>query len=164
MAVPFDLSRLDVGGTPQPVLNDVAFNNGGAGHFAVSDTGILVYLPGRQSVRATPVWADRTGRTESVGAPSDTFRDAALSRDGGRLALERAVPAGSDILIWDFARKRLTPLTRNAAALNAAPIWMPDGDAVIFAAHPRGVGSPAYLFESASRRWAGSRASFSEGP
>jgi serine/threonine-protein kinase len=86
MAVPFDLSRLDVVGTPQPVLNDVAFNNGSAGHFAVSDTGVLVYLPGRQSVRATIVWADRSGRMEPVGLPADTFSDPALSPDGRRLA------------------------------------------------------------------------------
>ena len=146
MAVPFDLSRLEVVGTPQPVLNDVAFNNGGAGHFAVSDTGVLVYMTGRQAGKTTPVWADRAGVVESVGAPSDTFLDAVLSPDGRRVALERRAAAGSDILIWDLARKSLTPLTRNSSALNAATVWMPDGRVIIFSSRPRGIGSPAYLF------------------
>jgi hypothetical protein len=57
--------------------------------------------------------------------------------------------AGSDILIWDFARKSLTPLTPNAAGLNAVPVWTPGGDAVIFASRPRGFGSPSYLFRAA---------------
>ena len=46
-AVPFDLARLDVRGTPSPVLEGVGFNPvNGAAQFDASKTGTLVYQGG----------------------------------------------------------------------------------------------------------------------
>ena len=48
MAVPFDPNRLEVKGTPAPVLEGIMATAGttGAAHFAFSKTGSLMYVPG----------------------------------------------------------------------------------------------------------------------
>ena len=148
MAVPLDRSGLDVVGTPQPVLNDVDFNNGGASHFSISDDGMLVFLPLPAPVRVTPVWADGASKMTPVGMAADSYVDVVPSPIGRRLALVvRRVTGGSDIVIWDDNRRSLSPLTRDGA-FNEAPVWMPDGDTIVFASRRGGVGSPAYLIRA----------------
>jgi hypothetical protein len=67
MAVPFDADRLEITGVPEPVLDGVAANIGGASHFRFSDNGTLAYVPGQVSSSATrtlsssPVWVDANG-------------------------------------------------------------------------------------------------------
>jgi len=50
MAVRFDLSKLEIAGSPQPVLSVplIGSGNGGATDYAVSETGVLVYTPRRE--------------------------------------------------------------------------------------------------------------------
>jgi serine/threonine-protein kinase len=148
MAVPLDRSGLDVVGTPQPLLNEVDFNNGGASHFSISTDGMLVFLPVPGPNRVTPVWADGAGNMTPVGIAADSYLDVVPSPVGGRLALVvRRVNGGSDIVIWDDNRRSLSSLTRDSA-FNEAPVWMPDGDTIVFASRRGGIGSPAYLFRA----------------
>jgi Tol biopolymer transport system component len=146
MAIPFDVSRLDVTGPPVPVLNGVLFNNGGAAHFSVANTGTLVYVPDPGVRVPTDVaWVDRAGRTTPVEIPRDPYRTLALSPDGTRVALERhETSARSTVVVWDFGRRALTPITRDAG-LSGDPVWMPAGDSLVYASRPQ-MGSVARLF------------------
>src|SRR5205823_14937216 len=58
--VPFDLDRLEVRGTPTPLLEDVAGDsNTGSGQFDFSRNGTFVYLSGKAATGTwTIVWLD----------------------------------------------------------------------------------------------------------
>ncbi len=88
MAVPFDVSRLEVTGAAVPVVEDVAMGpeQGSAG-IAFSDNGIMAYI--RASVwnaKSLLVWVDRSGNEELVIETPDLYESPTLSPDGQRLA------------------------------------------------------------------------------
>jgi serine/threonine-protein kinase len=94
---------------------------------SISSDGTLVYVPGGvQAPTFTLVWVDRQGREEPIKAPP-RFINPRLSPDGTRVALED----GDDIWIWDLARETLTRFTFDPAE-DQRPIWMPDGQRVLF--------------------------------
>ncbi len=67
LAVAFDLRRLEVEGTPVPVLEQVKTMPNGAANMSISDAGTLVYVPGGVQAAAarTLVWVDRQDRGQS---------------------------------------------------------------------------------------------------
>ena len=146
MAVPFDARKLTATGTAAPVLQGVLYNNGGAGHYSVSETGTLAYVPEPDNmVKATLAWADRTGRTSPIEIPAAPYRNLALSPDGKRVALQRRDgPARSSIVVWDFERRQFTPITRDSA-VNEFPVWTPDGQHIVFTSRSQ-LGTVGRLF------------------
>ncbi len=80
MAVPFDPRRLDVSGPAVGVVSDVMQAadiqplqiDTGAGQFAISNAGSLVYATGGvfSQDRWSLVSVDRTGRSEALRVPS----------------------------------------------------------------------------------------------
>ena len=88
-AVGFDLDRLEVRGTPVPVLEDVAGNAAtGGGQYDVARNGTLVYLSGKSSTASWPVaWMDSTGKTQPLLAAPGQYYMPRFSPDGKRLAL-----------------------------------------------------------------------------
>jgi hypothetical protein len=110
-AVAFDLGRLEVAGTPVPVLEQVMRNRWGGLDMSLSRDGTLVYIPGGvQAALHTLVWVDRQGREEALKAPPRIYAAPRLSPDGTRLA----VLSDGDIWIWDLARETLTRVTFRA--------------------------------------------------
>jgi serine/threonine-protein kinase len=66
-AIAFDLNRLEVVGTPTPVVQQVSMTADGAADFDVARDGTLVYVPGgTQAAARTLAWVDRQGREEPV--------------------------------------------------------------------------------------------------
>ena len=129
-AVAFDLRRLEVVGTPVPVLEGVVTTGFGAADVAVAANGSLVYIPGAAGVRAqqTVVSVDRQGlATPLPGLPLNAYRDVRVSPDGARLALATQ----NDVWIYDFARATLSRLTTDPAP-DRSPLWTPDGKRIIF--------------------------------
>src|SRR5262249_26501448 len=62
-AIAFDLKRLEVIGTPTPVVPEVFMTQYGAAGFDVARDGTLVYTPGgAQFPGRTLAWVDRQGR------------------------------------------------------------------------------------------------------
>jgi len=125
---------------PVPVLDQVATSVGtGAAQFAVSRSGILVYVTGGASTKTVVggtgqmrplVWVDRHGKEESIAAPPHDYTSLRLSPDDTKVALD-ARDQQSDIWVFEFARKTLTRLTTDPR-IDGFPIWTPDGKRMIF--------------------------------
>jgi hypothetical protein len=74
-ALPFDLKRLVVTGQPAPLPEDVVANpSSGKAQFSFSETGNLVYVPGRAGVWTSPCtgWAARANSRLSARLPVAT--------------------------------------------------------------------------------------------
>ena len=140
LAVPFDLDRLKVTGSPVSLLQQVAMTPGSGMDGAVSRTGTLVYVPGAASIadERMLVWVDRRGREEPVPAPLRTYQMARLSPDGTRVALDLR-DEDNDIWIWAFTSGNMTRLT-SVAGHDMFPVWTSDSRRVIFSAAPESGG------------------------
>ena len=126
-AVPFDLERRAVVGTPVPVLEGLMTTARGAADFAVAANGSLVYVAGGAGggglngrVGGSP------GTHLTVARPPGWTRTAhvRLSPDGDRLALATE----SDVWIYDLDRSSFSLLTTDRAQ-DSIPLWTPDGRA-----------------------------------
>jgi eukaryotic-like serine/threonine-protein kinase len=146
MAVPFDPQRLEVTGTPVPVVQNVMLTSGPpTAQYTVSATGSLVYISGgAQATQSRLVWVSRTGGEQPLSAPAQDYNYARLSPDGRRLAIETA---GSQIWLFDLARETLTRFTFGGA-VNLDPVWTPDGKRIVFSSNKDG-GSPNIYWQMA---------------
>ena len=131
-AVAFDLDRLEVSGSPVPVVEGVAAKPSGAASFALSDTGALAYVSGPTAVgRRTFVWVDRAGHEEPLPLPARVYASPRLSPDGTRIAVVVADET-NDLWVYDAtsaAGQRLSPPGGGTAT---TPVWTPDGTRVVF--------------------------------
>jgi serine/threonine-protein kinase len=130
LAVPFDLERLEVTGTPVSILDDVR-NEGRLlpTHYTFSSDGSLVYVSGASPAYGRLVWVDRQGTRKPLDAPSGLYGAFQLSPDGRRLAIT-VTGARDDVWIYDLERDTRSRLT--LAGNNGFPIWSPDGKWVAF--------------------------------
>ncbi len=129
MAVPFDIDGETITGVPEPVLDGIASNTGGASHFQFSETGTLAYVPGQTTSGATrtlpssPVWVDARGNEEPTGAPPGLYADPVIAPDGTRVAMTVLEDDGTkNIRIWDLDQRNWTVLTRGPSD-NESPVW-----------------------------------------
>ena len=131
VAVPFDVTELEVTGPPVTVLEGVAMNPvAGNAEMSLSGTGHLLYAPGGAF---TPphrvVWVGRDGETEPLTQSTGYFASTALSPDERRLAIF-VTGANNSIWIYDIARATMTRLVSGFE--NLFPIWTPSGVRVTF--------------------------------
>jgi serine/threonine-protein kinase len=126
-AVGFDLDRLEVTGTPRPVLEGVVTKQEGGAEFRVSRDGSLVYLGGPTApASATLVWRDRSGRETPFGfGVLAEPRHPRLSPDGRQLALS---VAGD---LWTYFVDGRPPIRLTSGGDYLAPIWSPDSRRLI---------------------------------
>jgi serine/threonine protein kinase len=136
---PFDLRRLAVTGPSAPALEGVMSSGGnGSAQFAVSDDGVLMYVPGQSVTNTRPIsMVDRAGKITTVHGVPLLWNNPQFSPDGRLIALNLPSQDGSrsDVWIYDWQRDGLTPLTRQPYALR--PVWTPNGHRIVFAS--RGV-------------------------
>jgi len=130
MAVPFDANRLQVKGSPVPVLEGVQNRVGPFASFGFSDSGTLAYVTGvaPASANNSLVWVDRKGVEQALPAPPHRYAAPALSPDGERVAVQIAdgppINTKPDIWLYGLARGTLTRLTSDEGSF--APVWTPD--------------------------------------
>ena len=149
LAVPFNLNRLEVSGSPVTVLREAAVTPGSGVDGAVSRNGTLIYVPGAASIadQRMLVWVDRQGREEPVPAPLRTYQMGRLSPDGTRVALD-VRDEDNDIWIWAFAPRTLTRLT-SVPGNDMFPVWTSDSRRVIFLAAPNSEGRRTITWRTA---------------
>ena len=147
MAVPFDVRKRRIAGTPVAVLEGILHLSPVLpAHFAMSKNGTLIYLPDASynpTEAFTPLWVDRTGREAGpvVKTPIPALRALQLSPDGKRLLVQLA-PAGPQsgaIWVYDLTGRPPVPLIEKGD--NASPVWFPDGTRVAFASNKSGQNS-----------------------
>jgi serine/threonine-protein kinase len=137
-AVRFDRSRLEVVGTPVPVVEGVATILGAVANASVTADGTLVYVPlgAAGAPRRTLVWVDRQGRETAVGAPPRAYVYPRLSPDGKQVAVF-AADQEQDLWLWDMGRPTLTRATFDPA-VDFYPVWTPDGRRLVWASQREG--------------------------
>jgi Tol biopolymer transport system component len=144
-AVGFDLDRLEIRGTPAPLLEEVAGNPiFGGGQYDVARNGTLVYLSGKSSTASWPVaWMDSSGKTQPLPAAPGPYYNPRFSPDGRRLALSVGPPGGGDIQLYDWQRDKMSRLTFTQRNLYA--IWTPDGKHIAFVSQSPGANSMRWI-------------------
>jgi serine/threonine-protein kinase len=170
-AVRFDRERLEVQGTPTPVLEDVAYSASvGSAQMDFSRTGTLVYRSSKAgSGLVTVQWLDESGNTRHLLPVPGNYMSPSLSPDGSRLALSSA----GDIWVYQLGRGSMTRLTFGGGYGN--PLWSPDSRYIVFRAaqgmwwtHADGAGQAQPLTRSDRRQipWSftpdGKRLAFNE--
>jgi len=132
LAVPFDLARLEVTGTPTTALEGVMTDPGnGSAQMGLSESGLLAYLPGGEyGSNQKLVWVGSGGAEQPLPVPPQAYDSVALSPDGRRLAVA-IVAANDDIWVIELDRGTLTRLTFESSN-NDAPRWSPDGRRILF--------------------------------
>ena len=129
-AIPFDADRLEVHGTPTPVLEQVAYSAAwGSAQMDFSRTGTLVYRSSRTGVGLVTVqWMDRSGNTQPLLPVPGNYLSPTLSPDGNRLALTLA----GDIWVYELGPGSMMRLTFGGGHGN--PLWTTDGRYIVFRA------------------------------
>jgi serine/threonine protein kinase len=136
LAVPFDLRESRVTGQAIAAVRGVRAANilNGSTHYAVSDTGTLVYIPGQAAPAATSldlVFTDRQGIVEYLNLPPAAYEAPRLSPDGRQIAV--STDDGQEAIVWiqDLStRASIRRLTMGGR--NRFPVWSSDGKRVAF--------------------------------
>ena len=137
--VPFDLDRLEISGTPVPVLQSISFNQySKMNPFTYSASGTLLYLPGgSNSLMLMPAWVDRRGNTNPLpNIRAADFWKPAISPESTHIALQRNGEERSDIWVYELARGSFSRLTFEAR--NYWPVWTPDSRFITFGSYRSG--------------------------
>ncbi|HEY6945407.1 MAG TPA: protein kinase [Candidatus Acidoferrum sp.] len=136
MAVPFNLSSLQVKGSPAPVQQGVVttVTTSGGAEYDVAESGLLAYVPGStRPPERSLVWVDRQGVGKELTAPVKAYITPRISPDGKMLAVQIFSAGSEDLWIYDFSRNTLMRLTfGSGGGGSAAPIWTPDGRKVLY--------------------------------
>jgi eukaryotic-like serine/threonine-protein kinase len=129
MAQPFSTDKLDFTGDATPIaenVTEVASTWGAA--FSVSQNGVLTYQAGGQTPQRELRWYDRQGRNLGT-LGSGFYYGPRLSPDGARLAVDFGDPNRD---IWTFDLRRGVKTRLSFGAVDAAPVWSPDGSQIAF--------------------------------
>jgi serine/threonine protein kinase len=135
LAVPFDPRRLEVTGGAVPILEGVTRDGFiGAAQFDFSNTGSLIYIPGRallKSLQNSLAIVGQTGGVEPLRFPPAAYVFSRVSPDGKRLVYE--LDDGKEAAVWiadllgTNAPRRLT-----FQGANHYPVWSADGERIAF--------------------------------
>jgi Tol biopolymer transport system component len=130
----FDPGRLEVGGEPETLAEQVGISGGyfKHGQFSASGSGALVYADGAPVPRRLQ-WLDRSGRQVGVVGEPALQGDPRISRDGGRATVQIFEPNINAPELWivDLARGARTRLT-SGPSQNSNAVWSPDGSRIAF--------------------------------
>jgi serine/threonine-protein kinase len=132
-AVPFDLERLEVSGTPAKLLEEVPISEAlGFAQLDFSRSGAVLYLTGKSEGLMAIQWLDGNGNTAPLGAGPTRYGAFRLSPDGNRVAVMENEGAGSHIWVYGWQRGSKWQVSKYLEADSRSPVWSPDGRFVVF--------------------------------
>ena len=139
LAVPFDLEELEVTGQAVLVHESIGREpSSGAGYFAVSDSGTLLYRPvesGESDIRI--VLTDRQGMVTPLEVSGGVHTNPRFSPDGRQIAYTSGGGGGSeDVFASDLESSRETRITFQSTG--GAPLWSPDGSRIYYSSLRQG--------------------------
>jgi serine/threonine protein kinase len=130
-AAPFDPERLETSGPSVQLLDGVSMDpREGDGHYALSETGTLVFLPETPAARRTIAWVDRSGNATPLPIEPRTFWTPRLSPDGGQFAVVVQEDDSRHIWIHRLDNGAFNRLTDEGS--NWSPVWSRDGTALFY--------------------------------
>ncbi len=135
-AVGFDLGTLEVVGAPVAMADGVRPD---PPQYAVSDSGALVFVPGRETGGNTLVLVDRQGNVEPLGTPARNYSFPRVSPNGQSVL----VRIGDDLWLFDIAQQALTRVTFGARA--NLPEWSSDGQYASYRSIREGAGNMFWI-------------------
>ena len=132
-AAPFDISSLDVVGSPAPVAQGVSYSTAeGSAHFAVADNGLLIYRSGRGAAPAyNALWVDARGEAAPFWEGERTYGEPRISPDGTKVVFMVLAENNWDLWVYDRTRQVSTRLTFEDG-LDGPGVWSPDGKYIAF--------------------------------
>ena len=147
-SVPFDRSRRQPTGSQMPLVEGLSTAAGGplasnTAHYAVSDSGVLIYLTGGLLPTAggsrppprTIAWVDRKGVETPIPIRPDDYTMARLSPDGRKIALQLGNPvpedSNTDIWVYDLDARNSRQLTFEKGD-DDGPVWTLDSSRLYF--------------------------------
>jgi len=134
IALPFDAKKLQVVGSPIPVLEGIdSFPQNGVSQFAVSQNGSLGFLLSSYVITQQKlVEVDRKGQIRTIHENLHVHWGMRLSPDGKKIALGLSeVGRPPDVWIQDLSRGLLSRLTHGPGT-NGNPIWSLDGKQILY--------------------------------
>lgn len=130
-AAPFDRKTARVLGPGTVIARDVT---AGAwfGHFAASENGTLIYIPGAdQSAAHDLVWVDRKGNGKKIEVPDRDYVDPSIAPDGKHFAVCIRTAGAQSLAIYDVGRGSMLRMT-GVTGRTTAPTWDPTGKYIYF--------------------------------
>jgi serine/threonine-protein kinase len=160
-AAAFDPDRLEVVGRPTPVIEDLGGDpSSGAGHFATSVNGTLVWVTGAVTdTEAMLTTVGRDGTATRLPLDPRGFHQPRFSPDGTRVAVtigEGRSGVDGDVWVYSFATETLNRLTFDGNGLY--PVWSRDSQRIGYLSY---LVNPSVLIRSADGR--GGATTYTEG-
>jgi len=134
-AAPFDLKKQKITGEAVPVIEGVRrASRTGQSDLSVSDTGILIYVPGSatpSSLSRRLIVMDRSGSVTPLPLPSGPYSHPRVSRDGKHAAV--AIDDGQNAYVSVFELPAAATLRRlTFEGHNRFPVWSGDSQSIAF--------------------------------
>jgi Tol biopolymer transport system component len=137
----FDPNKLALSGEAVPLLRDVSYlprilHNA----FASSQASVLVAQRGTAASLSKLAWLDRKGNEiGTVGKPG-MYANLSLAPGGNIVAFDKTDEANQNADVWtyDLRRNTMKRLTFDPA-IDADPVWSPDGKRILFASSRSGL-------------------------
>jgi serine/threonine-protein kinase len=130
MAVPFDLERREIVGSPAPLFEGILQSSiNSSASYALADNGTLVYVTRDRTRESTLVSVDRQGTVRELITRPGLFYFPQISPDGKRLAvtMNSGTPSFS---AWMYDMERGTLSLFDDEGFGA--IWTPDGERITY--------------------------------
>jgi Tol biopolymer transport system component len=130
----FDPDTCQLAGEPTAILTEIQYLPRIARTvFAASDNGILFAQKSSEASLSRLVWFDRKGNEMGVVETPDLYANVVLARDGHAVAVDKTDNGSQNTDVWMYGLQRAsTKRLTFDQAIDAMPVWSPDGARVIF--------------------------------